>query len=140
MIDIVGELDRIEYFKSAGVNENGGNDKVDNPPDEIAPACNECAGADGNYCGRNQDRCQNRPKDLPARHLSRKCPTHNVQLARQQSFDIGCSVLSVRRFLHLLFFSQASQPPSSTNTSGSCASFRNRSATSRARSQLCVLQ
>jgi len=34
MIDIVGELDRIEYFKRAGVNENGGNEQIDNPPDE----------------------------------------------------------------------------------------------------------
>src|SRR5436189_93613 len=34
MIDIVGELDRIDYFKYAGVNENGGNNNVENPPDE----------------------------------------------------------------------------------------------------------
>jgi len=33
MIDIVGELDRIDRFKHASINENGGNDKVDNPPE-----------------------------------------------------------------------------------------------------------
>jgi hypothetical protein len=36
MIVFVGELNRIECFKHAGVDENCGNDKIDNPPDEIA--------------------------------------------------------------------------------------------------------
>src|SRR6266550_4811846 len=79
MIDIVGELDRIDYFKYAGVNENGGNDKVENPPDEIAPACNTRASSDGNYRGGNQDRCQDWPKDLPARHWPSKRRTPNIQ-------------------------------------------------------------
>jgi hypothetical protein len=34
MIDIVGELDRIDCLKCAGINENGGNEQIDNPPDE----------------------------------------------------------------------------------------------------------
>jgi len=34
MIDVVSELDRIERFKHAGINENGGKDEIDNPPDE----------------------------------------------------------------------------------------------------------
>jgi hypothetical protein len=30
----VSELDRIERFKHAGINENGSKDEIDNPPDE----------------------------------------------------------------------------------------------------------
>jgi hypothetical protein len=36
MIDVVSELDRIEYFKSAGINKNCANDKIEGPPEEIA--------------------------------------------------------------------------------------------------------
>ena len=34
MINVVGELDRIDCFKHAGVNENCANDKIENAPDE----------------------------------------------------------------------------------------------------------
>jgi hypothetical protein len=34
IVDIVSELDRIECFKCAGINENSSNDKIDNAPDE----------------------------------------------------------------------------------------------------------
>ena len=36
MIDVVSKLDRVERFKHAGVNENCGNDKIDNSPEQIA--------------------------------------------------------------------------------------------------------
>src|SRR4051794_22405505 len=62
-------------------------------------------------------------------------------------FGVGSCELSamlantfgVGRLLHL-FFSHASHPPSSTNTSGSCASLRRRRATSRLALQLRLLQ
>src|SRR5438552_10351585 len=62
MIDIVGELDGIEYFKSAGVNENGGNDKIDNSPKD-----NPFARYERNYYGCRQDRREHRPEDWPKR-------------------------------------------------------------------------
>src|SRR6267378_1683377 len=113
MIDIVGELNRVERFKHAGVDENCGNDKIEDPPDEIAKR-------KAHLVSRKQTSNTQRP-------------TSNAQLFTH--FE-----LSVRRLRHRFFFRQASQPPSSTNTSGSCASLRRRSATSRARSQLCALQ
>src|SRR5581483_2740099 len=79
MIDIVSELDGIECFKHASVNENCGNDKIDDAPDEIAPARHACAGSEGNYRGGNQDRRQDWPKDLPACHQPTKRPTSTAQ-------------------------------------------------------------
>src|SRR5205814_9989216 len=55
--------------------------------------------------------------------------TERTNITRQ--FDIRPSLLDVRCLVHLFFFSHASQPPSSTNTSESCASLRRRRATSR---------
>ena len=34
MIDIVRELNRIECFKHAGIDENCGNDKIEDPPNK----------------------------------------------------------------------------------------------------------
>jgi hypothetical protein len=34
MIDVVGELNRIQCFKHTGVNENRGNDKIEDPPNK----------------------------------------------------------------------------------------------------------
>jgi hypothetical protein len=35
IVDVVGELDWIERLNPAGINENGGNDKIDNAPEKF---------------------------------------------------------------------------------------------------------
>src|SRR6266436_9360227 len=102
IINVVGELNWIEGFDRAGINENAPNDKTNDPPEEID--------------GRNAHLLHKQQTSNAER------PTPHTQLAAHSELSVGRRALDVRRLLHLFFFSQASHPPSSTNTSGSCAS------------------
>jgi hypothetical protein len=66
MVDIVGQLNRIECFKRASIDKNGGNDQIDNSPD-----CNPFSRDDCNHGDCGQYRGEYGPEDRPKRfHFS----------------------------------------------------------------------